>query len=62
MIKITKKLIKEILKLKNPCDEDYNVLKRFIFDNLLIYQSGFEKNDLVLKALKKYNAKEDIIQ
>ena len=58
MIKITKKLIREILKIKNPCDEDYNVLKRFIFDNLLKYQAGFCKDDIVLKALKKYNQKE----
>jgi len=49
MIKITKKLINEILKLKYPCDEDYNVLYRYIYDNIL-------KNDnLVYLALKKYN-------
>jgi hypothetical protein len=54
MIKITRKLINEIIKLNNPTDEDLNVLKRFIEPGLL--KSIIIKEDkLLLKALKKYN-------
>jgi len=57
MIKITKKLIKEIIKLNNPTDEDYNYLWQFIEPRLL--KAIIIKEDkLVIEALKKYNQKE----
>jgi hypothetical protein len=57
MIKITKKLIKEIIKLDNPTDEDYNYLWRFIEPRLL-KSIIIQEDKLVIEALKKYNQKE----
>lgn len=57
MIKISRALIKEIIKMDMPTDEDYKVLYQFIKNNLL--KSIILKEDkLILKALKKYNQKE----
>jgi hypothetical protein len=54
MIKITRALIKEIIKLDKPTDDDYKILWEFIQLNLL--KSIIIKPDyLINKALKKYN-------
>jgi len=57
MIKITRTLIKEIIKMENPTDKDYNVLWKFIHKNLL--SSIIVKTDeLTTLALAKYNQHE----
>ena len=51
MIKITKKLIREIIKIDNITLQDYEILKNFI-------QLGLHNQDnsnLFYQALKKYN-------
>jgi hypothetical protein len=57
MIKINRKLIKEIINLDNPTDEDYSYLWQFI--ELELLKNILIKPDyLVNKALKKYNARD----
>jgi hypothetical protein len=61
MIKIIKKLIKEIIKLDNPTDEDYRILWGFIEPRLL--KAIIIKEDkLVIEALKKYNQKDEVLR
>ena len=58
MIKITKKLIREIIKLDNLTDKDYKCL--WIFIGSYFYVRDNDINKLVNEALKKYNQKEVI--
>ena len=58
MIKITKKLIKEIIKLDNLTDKDYKCL--WVFISSYFYVRDNDTNKLVNEALKKYNQKEVI--
>lgn len=57
MIKITKKLIKEIIKLDNPTDEDYKILWKFIYTYYLEPSEDYNTNKLISLTLKKYNRK-----
>jgi hypothetical protein len=58
MIKITKELIKEIVSMNKPTDEDYKILYQFIHDNLL-KNIIIKEDKLVFLALKKYNLKQE---
>jgi len=52
MIKITKKLIKEILRLESLTLQDIDILKDFIARGL----NNLDNSKLFYQALKKYNS------
>ena len=52
MIKITKKLIKEIIKIDKPTSQDIDILGKYIA-NLLQKRQNFTKLDY--QALSRYN-------
>jgi len=57
-MKITRKLIKETIKLEFLSEQDYNYLEQFLKDNLL-KSIIIKRDNLVIQVLKILNKKYD---
>ena len=58
MIKITKKLIKEIIRLDNPTSQDIEILSLYIAKGL----HNLDNSKLFYLALRRYNYIKEVIQ